>query len=503
MWYGFFFGGFMSEKSEVRVRFAPSPTGYLHVGGARTALFNYLFARNHGGKFILRIEDTDQARSTEESLKIIVQDLKWLGLDWDEGPDAVTLQDQGSYGPYYQSRRLDIYADYAQRLLEEGKAYYCFLTDEEIEVQREQAMKAGRPPQVQSPYEEWPLEKALAHMKESGAKGVVRFKTRHLRKDYVFHDLIRGEVKVPSDMGGDFVLLRSDGRPVYNFCCVVDDALMKISHVLRAEEHLPNTLRQLMIYEACGWKPPEFGHMSLILNEERQKLSKRHGAVSCGEFKELGYLPEALNNFLSLLGWSSPEGKEILSMEELQAQFSIDRLNPAGAVFDVKKFRWMNSVYLRALPEKELWVRVLPFLERAGLVLPKDPEWQERALKVFKTSMEVLMDAVELFRPISDAHFSVAEEAKEALGWETSKAVLQVWVEKLEARSEEFMSESDFLALQDEVKNQTGAKGKNLFMPLRVAVIGKPHGAELKILVPLLGRDSLIRRAQTVLKFWS
>lgn len=493
----------MSKISEVRVRFAPSPTGYLHVGGARTALFNFLYARNQGGKFILRIEDTDLARSTEESLKIIVQDLKWLGLDWDEGPNAETLKDQGNYGPYYQSQRLDIYAKHARQLLEEGKAYYCFLSDEEIEVQREKAIQAGRPPQVQSPYQDWSLEKAQSYMNEKNIKGVVRFKTQHLRKDYVFQDLIRSEVSFPSDMVGDFVLLRSDGMPVYNFCCVVDDALMRISHVLRAEEHLPNTLRQLMIYEAFGWTPPQFGHMSLILNEERQKLSKRHGAVSCGEFRELGYLPEALNNFLALLGWSSPEGKEVLSMEEMKKQFSLDRLNPAGAVFDVKKLRWMNSVYLRALPERELWLRVEPFLQKMGLELPKDPDWQERALKVFKTSMEVLKDAEELFRPICDKHFLITEEANEALGWETSRAVLEVWLKNLESRAAEYMTEAEFLALQDLVKNETGAKGKNLFMPLRVAVIGKPHGAELKILVPLLRRQSLIHRAQQVLKRWS
>lgn len=500
MCYGFcFFGGKMSE---VRVRFAPSPTGYLHVGGARTALFNFLYARNMGGKFILRIEDTDQARSTEESLKIIVQDLKWLGLQWDEGPDSETLKDHGDYGPYYQSRRLDLYAKYANQLLKEGKAYYCFLTDEEIDAQRELAQKEGRPQQVQSPYEEWSLEKAQTHIAENGAKGVVRFKTRHLRKDYVFTDLIRGEVKFPSDMVGDFVLLRSDGMPVYNFCCVVDDALMKISHVLRAEEHLPNTLRQLMIYEACGWKPPQFGHMSLILNEERQKLSKRHGAVSCAEFREMGILPEALNNFLALLGWSSPEGKEVMSMDEMQTQFSIDRLNPAGAVFDVVKLRWMNSVYLRALPERDLWLGVQPLLNKAGLDLPSDSEWQERALKVFKTYMEVLNDAVELFKPICNKHFMITEEASETLSWESSRAVLNVWLKNLESRTTEYMTEAEFIALQDIVKNETGAKGKNLFMPLRVAVIGKPHGAELKILVPLLSRQSLIHRAQQVLQRW-
>lgn len=492
------------EFTKVRVRFAPSPTGYLHVGGARTALFNYLFAKHNKGEFILRIEDTDQARSTDESLKIILQDLQWLGLKWDEGPHPQTLKDQGGHGPYYQSQRLDIYQKLAHQLLEEGKAYHCFLTDAEMEAQREAAIQSGVSTHVQSPYEDWSLEKAKAHMAATQAKGVVRFRTKHLKKDYVLHDLIRGEVSFPSDMVGDFVLLRSDGMPVYNFCCVVDDALMEISHVLRAEEHLPNTLRQMMIYEAFGWKLPRFGHMSLILNEERQKLSKRHGAVSCGEFRELGYLPEALNNFLALLGWSSPEGKEILSIDEMVAQFTIDRLNPSGAVFDVVKLKWMNSVYLRALPEAELWKRTEPFLREAGLELPTDPEWQERSLKVFKTSIETLKEAVDRYQPLSDKHFVILdEESKEALGWETSRAVLEVWLKNLEARTTDYMTEEEFLALQDIVKNETGTKGKNLFMPLRVAVIGKPHGAELKILVPLLKRESLIRRAQKVLARWS
>jgi nondiscriminating glutamyl-tRNA synthetase len=482
------------------VRFAPSPTGYLHVGGARSALFNYLFAKRNNGKFILRIEDTDQARSTEESLRIIVNDLMWLGLEWDEGPNPQTLVDDGPFGSYYQSRRQSIYAEYAQKLLDSGKAYYCFLTDQEIEVQREQATKAGRPPQVNSPYQDWPLEKAKSHMQAQGAKGVVRFRTKNLKKDYTFLDLIRGEVTFPSDMVGDFVLLRSDGMPVYNFCCVIDDYLMKISHVLRAEEHLPNTLRQLMIYEAIGATIPQFGHMSLILNEERQKLSKRHGAVSCAEFREAGYLPQSLNNFLALLGWSSPEGKEILSMEEMQKQFSLDRLNPAGAVFDVKKLRWMNSVYLRALDDKVLWQAIWPFLKEADLELPQNLEWQSRSVQVFKTSMEVLRDAVELYRPISDKHFSVGDEANEVFPWESTQSVLQAWKNEISQFAGDYLSEQDFLNIQDKVKNQVSVKGKFLFMPIRVAVIGKPHGAELKILVPLLNKNSLIARADKVLE---
>ncbi len=493
-----------TDYSEVRVRFAPSPTGYLHVGGARSALFNFLFAKNKKGKFILRIEDTDQARSTDESLRIIVNDLNWLGITWDEGPDINTLEDRGPYGSYYQSKRLPIYAEQAHKLLNEGKAYYCFLTDEEIDKQRELAQKEGRPPQVNSPYQDWTLEQAQAHMKTTGVKGVVRFKTKHLKKDYIFTDLIRGEVKFPSDMVGDFVLLRSDGMPVYNFCCVIDDAMMKITHVLRAEEHLPNTLRQLMIYEALNWAVPEFGHMSLILNEERQKLSKRHGSVSCAEFREAGYLPQAMNNFLALLGWSSPEGKEVLTMNEMISQFSVERLHVAGAVFDVKKLKWMNSVYLRALPDNELWQAILPFLKQEGIVLPEDQsqnqEWQAKSLHVFKSSMEVLKDAVALYKPLSDSLFSIdMDEAKEVFTWETTKTVLQNWLTGLEKFSGDYLLEADFLALQDQIKNSCNVKGKQLFMPIRVAVIGKPHGAELKILVPLLKKSSLINRVQKVL----
>ncbi|KHD88134.1 MAG: glutamyl-tRNA synthetase [Bdellovibrio sp. ArHS] len=481
-----------------RVRFAPSPTGYLHVGGARTALYNYLFAKKNGGEFILRIEDTDEARSTEESLRGVVDDLVWLNLLWDEGVDPKTLQDVGPLGPYRQSQRQDIYKKYADQLLNEGKAYYCFLTDEEIEKQREEAKAAGRSPHVNSPYQEWPLQKALEHIKK-GNKGVVRFKTKGLAKDYTLHDLVRGEVKFPSDMVGDFVLLRSDGMPVYNFCCVVDDHLMKITHVFRAEEHLPNTLRQMMIYEGLNWPLPEFGHMALILDEDRQKLSKRKGAVACGLLKEEGYLASAVLNFIALLGWSHPEGKEIMSVEDMIQAFDISRLNPSGAIFDRVKFKWMNSQHLRALPNMELWNAIQPFLAREKMELPQDPVWQDKSITVFKPYMEILSDAIELYRPLNDKSYVILPEAEEAMKWEATKAVLTAWRDLVKAHTSDYMSEDEFLKIQDEVKNQTGAKGKNLFMPIRVAVIGKPHGAELKILVPLIKKDSLVARAEKAL----
>jgi nondiscriminating glutamyl-tRNA synthetase len=485
-----------SAQSQIRVRFAPSPTGYLHVGGARTALYNFLYARNQGGTFVLRIEDTDQARSTDEALRMQIEDLQWLGLTWDEGPDPVTLKDVGNFGPYRQSQRLDIYKKHAEQLINEGKAYYCFLTDAEIEKQREELMKAGKQPHIESPYADWTLEQAKAKLSTDADKAVVRFKTKHLRKDYVFTDLVRGEVRFPSDMVGDFVMLRSGGMPVYNFCNVIDDHLMEMTHVLRAEEHLPNTLRQLMLYEAYGWKAPQFGHLSIILDEERKKLSKRKGATSCHEFKMEGYLPEGLNNFLSLLGWSHPEGKEVFGLDELIQKFSLDKFHSSGAVFDAVKLKWVNATHLRALPALDIWQLLQPFFARENFAFPSNPDWQVRSVEIFKPYMETLADAIELYRPLSDHSFVLHPEAAEVAPWPQTKPVLVAWKDLLEKETSDYINEARFLELQELVKNNAGAKGKNLFQPLRVAIIGKPHGAELKILVPLLKRSTLIQRAQ-------
>ncbi len=300
-------------------------------------------------------------------------------------------------------------------------------------------------------------------------------------------------------MVGDFVLLRSSGMPVYNFCCAIDDALMKITHVLRAEEHLSNTLRQMMLYEAFAYELPKFGHLSIILGSDRQKLSKRHGATSCNEYKLNGYLPEALNNFIALLGWSSPEAQEIMSMEEMTRQFGYERLNPSAAVFDEQKLSWVNATHLRALPHDELWRRVEPYLKEAGLKLPNDKAWQDRALGVFKTSMNNLKDAVELFRPLSESPLEVQPEAQEALAWPSTKQVVEAWKMGVEGNSSDYLSEEQFNKLQDSIKEAQNVKGKHLFMPIRVAVIGKPHGAELKMLVPLMHKRTLVARADEVL----
>lgn len=490
----------VAQQSErVRVRFAPSPTGYLHVGGARTALYNYLYAKHYGGDFILRIEDTDLARSTDDAMRMQISDLKWLGLKWDEGPDAETLNDFGPYGPYRQSARKSIYLEHAERLIRENKAYYDFRTDEELERIREAAIAAGKSPQVGPPATPIGLDEAKARI-EKGEAASVRFRVREVR-DYVLPDLVRGDVTFPSDMVGDFVCIRSNGMPVYNFCCVVDDALMKISHVFRAEEHLSNTLRQMMLYEAFGYVMPKFGHLSIMLGSDKQKLSKRHGATSCNEYMEKGYLPEALNNFILLSGWSSPKGQEIMSRDEQIEQFVSDRFISSAAVFDTTKLDWMNSMYLRALPHEELWSRIEPFLARAGLKLTmaKDPIWRDQALSAFKSYMMTLADAEKMFLPLSDERFTIAAEAEEVFKWPEAKGVWMAWKEELSDFKGDRVSEPEFNALQDKVKAKTGAKGKQLFQPIRVAVIGQPAGTELKILVPLLPKSSLINRVDKCL----
>lgn len=487
----------MSSK-EVRVRFAPSPTGYLHVGGARTALYNYLFAKKMGGKFILRVEDTDEARSTDEAMRMQLADLRWLKLFWDEGVDADTLEDKGDFGPYRQSERKAIYKRYADELLEEGRAYYCFMTDAEIEAQREELIKAGKPPHVESPYRDMSLEEAQKKI-AGGESAVIRFKVGE-KRDYHLKDMVRGHVTFPSDMVGDFVLIRSNGMPVYNFCCVIDDALMNISHVFRAEEHLSNTLRQLMIYEALEFTPPEFGHLSIILGADKQKLSKRHGATSCNDFRLRGFLPEALLNFIALLGWSDAQGREVMTMEELIEAFDPSRLHQSSAVFDEQKLLWMNATHLRALSHDDLWRRLRVLLDQEGLKFSGDEEWVDRALDLFKTSMETLNDGVELFKPLSETKLKVDDSSKEVLSWETTPKVIELWRNLLKEKSEKYITEEDFLNIQNKVKEDLGVKGKQLFMPIRVAVIGKPQGAELKELVPLLKREVLIERAGEVLR---
>jgi len=346
----------------VRVRFAPSPTGHLHVGGARTAIFNWLFARHHGGTFLIRVEDTDQARSTRESETMVLEDLRWLALDWQEGPDR-----GGPHAPYRQSERIDFYKRVAEDLVARGVAYRCYCAEEELEAKRKQAEAQGRPPHYDG--------KCWIDRRDDDAPHAVRF---HVPDDgdVTIDDAIRGEVTWKKETLGDFIVVRSDGFPTYNFCVVADDHDMEITHVIRAEEHLTNTHRQVLIYRAMGWDVPQFAHVSLILGQDRTKLSKRHGATSVSAYAEEGFLPDAMLNYLTLLGWSSPDGLDVFSREYAIEKFSLERVNAAPAVFDPQKFEWVNAQYIHAMSASELASHVRRFF---------DVPWLEEGIDVVKT----------------------------------------------------------------------------------------------------------------------
>lgn len=488
----------MSNK--VKTRFAPSPTGYLHVGGARTALYSWLYAKKMKGTFVLRIEDTDQARSTQESIDMVLSDLKALHLDWQEGPEV-----GGEHGPYKQSERKEIYKEHGQRLINSSQAYYCFCTDEVLEAKREKAKADGLDNyHYDGTCRNISKEEAEKRL-NNGETATVRFKLPEAKTEFKYNDIVRNEVVFPTNMVGDFIILRSDGMPVYNFCCVVDDALMGINFVLRAEEHLSNTLRQGLLYEAFNYPLPHFGHLSLILGEDKQKLSKRHGATSVNEYLKQGILAEALINYLALLGWSAGDDKEIYTVSELIESFSLERLNGTAAVFDTAKMMWMNTQHLRSLKHEELWKRIVPFLEEEGFKPHKEElwqsiEWRDKALSLFKQSMETLKDATAKFKLVSQDQFEITEEGKETLSWEQSKIVIETWKSILEKQSCEVLTEEQFASIQNEVKDICNVKAKNLFMPIRVAVVGMPQGADLKQLVPLLPIKVLLQRAEIVLQ---
>jgi len=357
----------------VRVRFAPSPTGHLHVGGARTAIFNWLFAKHHKGTFLIRVEDTDQARSTTESEAMVLEDLRWLDVLWDEGPDV-----GGPHSPYRQSERTEIYHRFASELMKRDVAYRCYCTEEELEAKRKAAETASRPPHYDL--------KCWHNRRNDDAPHAVRF---HVPDDgdVTIHDLIRGDVAWKKESLGDFIVVRSDGLPTYNYSVVIDDHEMEITHVIRAEEHLTNTHRQVLIYRALDWSVPRFAHVSLILGQDRTKLSKRHGATSVSAYAEEGFLSEAMVNYLTLLGWSSPDGREIFTRHYAIEHFSLDRVNPAPAVFDPQKFEWLNAQYIHAMSAAELRPLVARFF---------DAPWLEEDIsKAGVTMIRALFDGVD------------------------------------------------------------------------------------------------------------
>lgn len=473
----------------IRVRFAPSPTGHIHVGNARTALFNYLFARANKGIFILRIEDTDLERSTVESEQIIYEDLTWLGLDWDEGPIK-----GGDYGPYRQTERFDIYRSYVEKLLKMGIAYECFCSKEELEEARQEALRNGKQP-VYSGKCRGLSEKDRVGLKNKGIKPAVRFHVTE--ENVVVNDLLKGEITFPTDVFGDFVIVRPDGVPVYNYAVVVDDALMKITHVIRGDDHLSNTPKQVLIYKALGFDTPHFVHIPMILGPDHSKLSKRHGDTSLNLFKEKGYLPEAMFNFLALLSWSAPDGREILDKEEIISLFSLDKLSKSPAIFDFSKLQWMNGQYIRKLSKEELAKRVYPFLELDDLFKAKYSSKIPDMIYSIREKIELLTEAKQWFSVYTYFPSELDEEAKKLLLLPTSKDVLEMF-DRLIADLTEITFEK-YKEITEEIQKATGAKGKALFMVLRIGITGVTKGPDLDKICTLLDVDDIRSRIRNTL----
>lgn len=469
----------------VRVRFAPSPTGYLHVGGARTALFNWLFAKKMGGTFVLRVEDTDVERSTQESVDGLLRDMKWLGLTWDEGPEI-----GGPHGPYFQAQRLDIYQRYAKKLLDNGSAYRCFCSEEDLEAKRQKAEEEHRSVHYDGKCRNLSREEVDRRV-AAGEPHVIR--VRVPEKDYILEDLVRGRVEWKSEALGDFIILRSSGMPVYNFCVVVDDTDMEISHVVRAEEHLTNTHRQLILYDALGIKPPTFAHASLILGEDKSKLSKRHGATSVGQYADDGFLRDAMINFLALLGWNEGTDREIYTVEELIASFSLERISKSPGVFDHNKLIWMNGQHLRALSVDALLPMVAPVLKKA---MPDDsrlenPVILRKLVELIQIKMNTLNDAVPVAESILKAHTPENEEAAALMVGEKAAKLFAALAAEFAAC--EWVKDGYNAAIKAAGK-AAEAKGKDLFMPIRVKITGSCHGPDLVGILDVLGREEVIKR---------
>ena len=485
-------------SDQVRVRFAPSPTGPFHIGGARSALFNWLVARKNGGKFVLRIEDTDLDRSTKESEENIKEALRWLGLDWDEGADI-----GGPHAPYRQTERLDIYRRYTDQLLKNGQAYHCFCTEEELEKDRQRMLAEGKTPCYQGRCRNL-SEADSGRLLAEGRKFTIRLRVPE-NQQIIFKDLVRDTVSFESNGVGDFVIVKSDGFPVYNYAVVVDDAEMKITHVIRAEEHLSNTPRQVLLYQALGLPVPQFGHISLILGKDRSKMSKRHGATSVEQYRKLGYLPEALVNFLALLGWAPAGEQEIFSLDELIENFSLDRVAKNPAVFDIDKLNWINAHYLKQLTPPQLAELVLPHIEAAGYI---DGSWDDAAKHKFIEFLAIIQEqlsyAAQAVEHV-DVYFNDEvefenEEARQVLLDDDIPQVMQSFEDKLAALEE--LSAGAVQSVLKGITKELKVGGKKVYMPVRVAITGKMHGPDLGRFITIIGKErALARLKSTLAKF--
>jgi glutamyl-tRNA synthetase len=475
----------------VRVRFAPAPTGLLHIGNARTALFNYLFATKEKGTLILRIEDTDTERSTDASIEAILQDLRWLGIIWGEGPDA-----GGQSGPYRQSQRLSFYHDVAQKLLGEGKVYKCFCTPERLETLRKEQLSKGMMPKYDGKCRSL-SEGEISKMESEGLCPVLRFRVG--KGSVVFEDLIHGRMSFDSSGMGDFIIVRSDGMAAYNFACVIDDHSMHISHVIRGDDHLSNTPRQILIYRAMGWQPPIFAHHPLILGPDRSPLSKRHGATAVSQYREEGFLPEALLNYLVLLGWSSPTGEEILSLEEVVNVFSLSGLSRNAPIHSRKKLEWINSHYLRKMDKTRLVRTLLPYFEKSGIpVHSLDETYLTQVCVLLKENLSVLSGVENYLGIFFDEKFSFEEEAKALLTHSENKKLLQTVLNTVQDWPQP--SEDSASSLLMQIEEKTGRKGKPLYGLLRAGMTGKMKGPELVKILSLLEKEKIIKRLRLALE---
>ncbi|KEP25773.1 glutamate--tRNA ligase [Bacillus zhangzhouensis] len=481
--------------NEVRVRYAPSPTGHLHIGNARTALFNYLFARSQGGKFIIRIEDTDQKRNVEGGEESQLRHLQWLGIDWDESIDK-----DGGYGPYRQSERNDIYKKYYDELLEKDLAYKCYCTAEELEEEREAQIARSEMPRYSGKCSHLSKEEEDKLIAE-GREPSIRFRVPK-GEIIKFGDMVKGDISFETDGIGDFVIVKKDGTPTYNFAVAVDDHLMKMTHILRGEDHISNTPKQIMIFNAFGWDVPLFGHMTLIVNENRKKLSKRDESIIqfIEQYKNLGYLPEALFNFIALLGWSPVGEEELFTKEQFIDIFDVNRLSKSPALFDMHKLKWVNNQYVKALDLDQVIALTLPHLQKAGKVSEQLTEeentWVRKLISLYHEQLSYGAEIVELTELFFKEQIEYNQEAREVLAEEQVPEVMASFASQLE-RLESFTPDEIKAAIKA-VQKETGHKGKKLFMPIRVAVTGQTHGPELPQSIELLGKETVLNRIKQI-----
>ncbi|MBC8258726.1 MAG: glutamate--tRNA ligase [SAR324 cluster bacterium] len=476
----------------VRLRFAPSPTGFLHVGGLRTALFSWLYVRQHAGKFIFRLEDTDQKRKVEGAENDLIRMLEWAGIDLDEGPGF-----GGDFGPYRQSERLDIYQEHVRKLLDDGNAYPCFCSAERLEKLKDDQRAKGDTPRYDGLCRMLQQEESSRRV-DSGEQHVVRMKIPEVPETIVLQDLIRGNVSIDTSQTEDQVLLKSDGFPTYHLAVVVDDHLMQITHVVRGEEWLPSFPKHLLLYRYFGWTPPEFAHLPLILNPDRSKLSKRQGDVAVEDFLDQGFLPEALLNFIALLGWSPADDQELFSLTELVKEFSFERVNKSGAVFDRDKFNWMNQQYIQQLELNDLQQRLLPFLDKTPYA-GEDTVLLKKAFGILQPRLLTLREIGQRLSIFFDESPQATDpEVFKLLQEETSKQVLSAFIKELE--SVEKLGEDNLSGLVKNVQLTTNIKGKNLWMPLRYAITLEVQGPDLKLIVDLFGKQKCLRLLRSALE---